>query len=107
MNFIGTWHITEMEMWDESYFNMEVQAFIQIKGVYSGHFQFGLVSGQLDGEVEREGNEEQFLFTWDGVDEMDPVSGSGWLRLINPNEIEGKIKFHQGDSSTFQAKRAA
>ncbi|GAN32690.1 MAG: hypothetical protein UZ01_00066 [Candidatus Brocadia sinica] len=24
MNFIGTWYIYEMEMWDEDYFNMEM-----------------------------------------------------------------------------------
>ena len=28
--FTGTWHIYEMSMWDEDYFNMEVQAYIQI-----------------------------------------------------------------------------
>lgn len=28
MDFVGTWHIYEMEMWDEDYFNMEVQAYI-------------------------------------------------------------------------------
>jgi hypothetical protein len=27
MLYAGTWHILEMEMWDEDYFNMEVQAF--------------------------------------------------------------------------------
>jgi hypothetical protein len=25
MDFTGTWHIYEMEAWDEDYFNMEVQ----------------------------------------------------------------------------------
>ena len=34
MDFTGTWHIYEMEMWDEYYFNMEVQAYIStLKGV--------------------------------------------------------------------------
>ena len=28
--FEGKWHITEMETWGEDYFNMEVQAFIEI-----------------------------------------------------------------------------
>ncbi len=28
--FIGLWHIFEMQAWDEDYFNMEVQAFIEI-----------------------------------------------------------------------------
>lgn len=46
--FIGTWHIYAMEMWDESYFNMEVQAFIAVRPENLGSFQFGLVSGGLD-----------------------------------------------------------
>lgn len=29
MDFTGTWHIYEMEAWDEDYFNMEVQAYIR------------------------------------------------------------------------------
>jgi hypothetical protein len=28
------------------------------------------------------------------------------LKLEDENELEGKIKFHQGDSSTLLAKRA-
>ena len=29
MQFTGTWHIYEMEMWDEDYFNMELQAYLR------------------------------------------------------------------------------
>jgi hypothetical protein len=43
--FTGTWHIYEMELWDEDYFNMEVQAYIRIDPNNLGDFQFGLVSG--------------------------------------------------------------
>jgi len=35
-------------MWDEEYFSMEVQAYIQIDELGSGNFQFGLVIGDLD-----------------------------------------------------------
>ncbi len=38
-------------MWDEDCLNMEVQAHIQIEPNGLGTFQFGLVSGQLDGEI--------------------------------------------------------
>jgi len=51
MSFIGTWHIYEMETWDEDYFNMDVQAYITIEKNYGGEFQFGLVSGGIDGEL--------------------------------------------------------
>ena len=64
MQFAGTWHIYEMEMWDEDYFNMEVQAYIKIDAKGLGNFQFGLVSGQIDGEIVKEGADERFKFTW-------------------------------------------
>jgi hypothetical protein len=37
-DFIGTWNIYEMELWDEDYFNMDVQAYIQIKPNNLGFF---------------------------------------------------------------------
>ena len=93
--FIGTWHIYEMSEWDEDYFNMETQAYVEIEPSNSGNFQFGLVSGYLDGYIEQIGTKERFTFTWEGQDEMDEANGSGLIGL------------HMGDRSTFQAKRAS
>jgi hypothetical protein len=107
MNFTGTWIITEMELWDAEYSNMEIQAYIRIGVDGLGDFQFGLVSGEIDGEVVKLGKAERFEFTWEGQDEMDPVSGSGWLKSTGQNGVEGRIKLHLGDGSTFQAVRAA
>ena len=81
-------------------------------GLPCGH-QFGLVQGYLDGYLEQIGGEERFSFTWEGQDEMDDdrraarrvANGSGWLQLVSPNETEGLINLHQGDRSTFKAKR--
>jgi hypothetical protein len=106
MKFAGTWHIYDMEMWDEDYFNMEVHAYMTIDSKGLGNFQFGLVSGQIDGGVVTDGADEKFAFAWEGSDECDPAFGSGWLRLKNQKTLEGKIKFHLGDRSTFLAKRA-
>jgi hypothetical protein len=103
MKYEGVWHITEMDMWDEDYCNMEVQAFIQVGPNGSGNFQFGLVSGGIDGEVVKTGNAERFEFTWEGQDECDAVSGSGWLKLAEKDKLKGRIKFHLGDSSEFLA----
>jgi len=105
MNFSGTWHIYEMGNWDEDYFNMEVQAYIEIDEKGAGDFQFGLVTGQIDGEVVKDQSGEKLEFTWEGGDENDEASGSGWLRLQDKNTLEGKIKFHRGDSSSFLANR--
>jgi hypothetical protein len=105
-NPTGTWHIIEMEMWGEDYLHRETQAYIQIGKDGLGDFQFGLVSGSLDGHVEELGPESRFTFTWEGRDEMHPVSGGGWLRPEGDGEAEGMIKFHQGDRSSFQARKA-
>lgn len=99
---VGTWHITEMGEWDEDYFNMEVQAYISINQNGEGEFQFGLVSGNIDGKF----NKKRLNFSFDAVDEMDEVNGRGWLDLVDENTITGEFNFHQGDDSTFTAKRA-
>jgi len=39
----GRWRITEMEMWDSDYCDMEVEAFIEFGSDGTGTFQFGLV----------------------------------------------------------------
>ena len=105
-NVIGTWHITDMETWDEDYFNTEVQAYIRVEDGGTGDFQFGLVSGSLDGKMEETDSDPRFHFTWEGRGEMDPVSGRGGLRAVSGEEAEGKIVIHQGDRSSFSAQRA-
>jgi hypothetical protein len=107
VKYEGTWHITEMEMWGDDYLNMEVQAYIRIRRDGGGDFQFGLVSGEIDGEVVKTSDGDRFTFTWDGNDECDPASGSGWLEMESKNKLDGKIKIHHGDSSTLAAERAA
>jgi len=104
MKFAGTWQITEMDEWDEDYFNMEVQAYLTIKKDGSGQFQFGLVhgyfsSGWLDDD------EGSYEFDWEGSDEMDEASGSCELTLADKDHLEGEIHFFNGDSSGFQAER--
>jgi hypothetical protein len=106
MKFTGTWHITEMEMWDKDYFNMEGQAYVEVDKSGNGEFHFGLVTGYLDGELVKDKSGDTLEFTWDGNDECDEASGSGWLKLNDKDTLTGRIKFHQGDSSLFSAERA-
>ena len=104
--FVGVWHIYAMEMWDASYFNMERQAFIQIRAENLGDFQFGLVAAGLHGRIEGTPPRQRFVFTWEGIDEMNAVTGSGRLRLTDGGELRGSIQFHLGDRSRFRARRA-
>ena len=105
-DFTGTWHIYEMEAWDEDYFNMEVQAYIRIDPNNLGVFQFGLVSGGINGKLVDSADGERFEFTWEGNDECDPAAGSGWIRILEKNFLEGEFRIHLGDDSTFLARRA-
>lgn len=104
-DFIGRWRITEMSTWNKDYFDMEVPAYFEINEKLRGCFQFGLVSGQIDGKITKYKGAELFEFTWEGNDECDPASGSGEIELINKNNAEGTIQIHLGDSSTFKLKR--
>jgi len=106
MGFAGRWHIFEMEVWDEDYFNMVTQAYIDIKSNSSGTFQFGLVEGGIDGKVVNYPDGKRFEFTWEGNDENDPASGSGWVRLKGEDLLEGEFRIHLSDDSTFLAQRA-
>lgn len=99
--FVGVWHIYEMEQWEEDYCNMEVQAYIEVKPDFTGKFQFGLVSGWMDCELD----DERLEFTWVGNEECDEAQGSGWLKLKDEKTLQGKIKFHEGDSSLLMARR--
>jgi hypothetical protein len=105
MNYKGQWRITEMDQWDADYLDMDVPAYIKIKADGSGEFQFGLVCGQLDGDVIKDGDQERFDFTWEGNDESDEAFGSGWLKLNGKTGLTGHIKFHHGDRSGLVAEK--
>lgn len=100
--YIGTWRITRMEAWDQDFVDMEVEGYIHFEKSETGRFQFGLVKGFMNWEME----EDRLEFTWDGSDEMDPASGRGWAR-VNGDTLQGRIYFHRGDKSGFTAQRKA
>jgi len=100
--FAGKWRIVEMEVWDQDYVDMEAPGFVRIGLDGTGQFQFGLVSGDIDGRVEQCGNEPRFEFSWSGRDVNDPVCGRGWA-VIENGELKGRIYLHLADDSTFRA----
>lgn len=94
-----------MELWDRKYMDMEVPAFIRFEKDGSGEFQFGLVSGSLDGRFLDRSGKPSVEFSWEGQDELDPVSGRGSATLEGDNLMRGRILFHEGDESGFVARR--
>lgn len=104
-DFIGKWRITEMSEWDKEYFDEELPAYIKIEKTLMGNFHFGYVQGQMDGRIIKRQDGECLEFTFEGNEEYDPVSGSGWVKLQGRNAAKGEIRFHLGDDSTFNLKR--
>jgi len=100
--FAGKWRIVEMEVWDQDYVDMEVPGFIRIGSDGTGQFQFGLVSGDIDGRVEQRSNAPRFEFSWSGQDENDLICGRGWAVFEN-GELNGRIYLHLADDSAFRA----
>ncbi len=98
---IGKWRITEMGLWDTDYLDMVEPAYIHFQSNGLGKFKFGCVTGGLDCDLSRDDAE----FTWQGHDEMDPVSGAGWAEIHEDGTLTGEISFHLGDESTFTARR--
>jgi hypothetical protein len=103
--FIGKWFIFEMEAWDQEYVNMEVPGHFTFKKDGTGHFQFGLVQGEMDCRVETVDGRERIEFSWEGQAELDPESGRGWA-VIEIGELRGRSFIHLGEDSGFEAKRS-
>ena len=96
-----------MDLWDRDVIDLVQPAFIEIARDGRGSFQFIVVEGVIDGRhVEREGR-PAVEFSWDGSDEGDRVSGSGWVQLRSDGSLLGHIYFHDGDDSGFRAISSA
>ena len=96
----GKWRIVEMELWDNDFLDMMGPAYIAFDGKAGGEFAFGCVTAGLHCRKTPSGVD----FTWEGNDEMDHASGDGWAERQKDGSLEGEIRFHNGDGSTFKAR---
>jgi hypothetical protein len=103
--FSGKWCIVEMEVWGQDYVDMEVPGYIRIDSEGTGRFQFGLVSGDIDGRLEQCGSSPRFEFSWSGQDENDHACGRGWA-VIEGGDLQGRIYLHLADDSAFRAVKS-
>jgi hypothetical protein len=109
-DFVGVWVITDMgdtgeEYWadepGEPHLRLEVPR--GSTGLW-GEYEIGLSSGSIEGELREFGGEPVVVFGYDGMDEMDPSSGGGWLQLLESGTLEGEF---MGPLGQFSAKRKA
>lgn len=95
-----------MELWDAEAIDLVAPGFIEFGRGRSGRLGFIAVAGELDCREGVRDGRPCVEFTWEGSDDGDPVSGRGWAVLTGDDTLEGRIFFHLGDDSGFEATRA-
>ena len=103
-NYVGTWRITEMELWDQDFVDLVSPGQVVVYRDGRGSLCFGAVEVSIDCTTDKTDKNNRIAFTFVGFDEGDEVSGSGWVKL-HGNELRGEIRFHLGDKSWFRARR--
>lgn len=101
----GKFRITHMDQWDQEFVDAEVPGFVYFDSQGQGEFQFGYVTGQMDCEQTERSGRPAVEWTFEGNDEMDPITGRGWAVLQDDGTLKGKLSIHNGDSSTFTAEK--
>ena len=104
MSVIGTWAIQSSPDFDDSYLHLERPAYVTLRREGDrivGEYHVGLQAGTIDGRERPEGS---VVFSFEGMDEMEDVSGAGTIILEN-NRLTLTLSYHQGDHYTFEAMR--
>ena len=92
-----------MEQWDQDFVDLVSPGHITFTRNGRGELHFGAVEVSLDCRAAATGNRVNFSF--EGFDEGDEVTGSGWAELTG-KKLTGRIAFHLGDESGFVAQKA-
>lgn len=102
MNIDGKYEIVEMEQWDKEAIDLVEPGYIRINGK-RGELHFICVDGQMD---IRKGEAGGCIFSWEGFDEGNFVSGFGEFAR-DGDTLTGRIYFHDGDGSSFVARKTS
>ena len=103
--FLGSWRITEMELWPQDAVDLVEPGFIRFDADGMGEFRFIAVHGWLDCRFGERDGRPLADFSWDDNDEGDQRCGRGWAVLSTADTLTGRIFFHRGDDSAFTASR--
>ena len=74
----GTWRIFETELWDQKDLDDFTQAHLTLGSDNLGELAFLYVSADVDYRVVERDGLPAVEFSFNGFDELDPVSGRGW-----------------------------
>lgn len=75
---VGTWRISEMELWDQESIDLVGPAYIEFGHDGAGRFRFIAVEGQMDWRHGQPDGRAGFEFSWEGHDDCDrPAAVAG------------------------------
>ena len=103
-SILGRWRIIKSEVWDTDALDLVGEAHITFGADNLGDMELIAIGARIDYRVEDAEGHHLVEFTFDGFDEMDPITGRGRGRIVG-DEFVGKLFVHQGDESTFLAWR--
>jgi len=101
---VGRWRIVETGVWDQEALDLVVPAHITFDRRGLGEMHMIAISASIDYRLEDRSGVPVVEFSWSGFDEMDPTSGRAWAS-VEGDSMRGKLFIHQGDESSFIAKR--
>jgi hypothetical protein len=96
----GTWQVVSSLNFDDDYLYVETTPYVTLhqEGTdVRGEFHIALIRGSLSGRL----NRDRILFSFEAMDEMDPVNGAGIIMLQGERLILDLL-FHRGDEFTFE-----
>ncbi len=101
---VGSWRITWTDSWGEDDLDLVGRAAIVFDRRNAGSIQVGALHAEVDYRPDRSGGLPRADFTWSGYDDMDPVSGRGWVE-VDGDSLRGKLFMHLRDDVEFSAVR--
>jgi hypothetical protein len=99
----GTWIVVSSPDFDDDYLRMETIPYVELErdeDEVKGDFQVGLIVGSLWGVVAG----DRVRFSFEGMDEMDPVNGAGTI-VGEDEQITFTLEFQDGDAFAFECVR--
>ncbi len=104
MDFTGTWNVVSSPDFDDDYLHMEVSPYVSLRqkgNRVDGEYHLGLQSGDIDGRLD---GDHRIVFSFEGMDEMDPVDGAG-TAVLKGDHLTFRLMYHDGDDYTFECER--
>jgi len=104
--FLGNWRIIQTELWDREALDLVAPAVLSLKPKGVGQVAFIAIEAQIDYRIVMRDGLPGIEFSFQGFDEGDEVMGRGWA-ILQEEQLRGRLFFHQGDDSSFVARREA